>query len=181
MATLPQPQLPQARVCHFANGRLRVKIPERRHDEAFFDTVRERLSSWASIERVEVNPLTASVLVRFADLTALFAENALKNDLFEVDYDALSAATEPQPPLTERAAQGFARVDAALQRWSGGAADFRSVVFLLLLLGGLRQLSRGNIASPAASLLFKSGDLLGLWYPPPAARSAGGGGAPGEG
>jgi len=181
MAALPARQLPQSRVCHFAHGRLRVKIPEKRRDESFFETVRQRLSGWDSIERAKVNPLTASVLIEFSNLAALFAENALKNDLFEIDYDALEAAAEPAPAMTEQAAHVIAQADATVRRWTSGGADLRSLVFLLLLIGGLRQLFRGNVASPAASLLWKAGDLLGLWYPPPAARSAGGGGASAEG
>ena len=94
MAGLPMTDLPSARVCHFATGRLRVKIPKRRHDEAFFTHVAERVSGWDSVERVEVNPLTASVLVFFKDPLALFTENAMKNDLFSVDFDGLDSAGE---------------------------------------------------------------------------------------
>ena len=39
------PELPQARVCHFTTERLRVKIPETRRDETFFDTVKERFAT----------------------------------------------------------------------------------------------------------------------------------------
>jgi len=65
MDGLPAAQLPQARVCHLAHGRLRLKIPEKRRDEAFFEAVRQQLSR-DGIKRVEVNPLTASVLVQFS-------------------------------------------------------------------------------------------------------------------
>ena len=163
MAALPQKQLPQARVCHYATGRLRLKIPEKRRDEAFFNTVNERLSAWDSIERLEVNPQTGSVLVQFSDVGALFAENALKNDLFELDYEALEAASEEVPVLTEQAAQAFAQAEAAVRRWTGGGADLRGAIFLVLLLGGIYQLLRGNIAAPAATLLWYAGATLRLW------------------
>ena len=129
--------------------------------------MRQRLSGWDSIERAKVNPLTASVLIEFSNLAALFAENALKNDLFEIDYDALEAAAEPAPAMTEQAAHVIAQADATVRRWTSGGADLRSLVFLLLLIGGLRQLFRGNVASPAASLLWKAGDLLGPMLRPP--------------
>jgi hypothetical protein len=173
MAALPEAQLPQARVCHFASGRLRVKILDKRRDEAFFGTVRERLSSWASIERVEVNPLTASVLVQFSDLDALFAENALKNDLFAVDYDALEAAAEPPPAITEQAALAFSKADSVVRQWTSGGADLRSAIFLLLIAGGIYQLLRGNIAAPAATLLWYAGATLRLWDVAPAPPSGG--------
>src|SRR5947209_11616333 len=114
MSALAEAQLPQARVCHYASGRLRVKIPEKRRDEAFFDKLREHLSGWDSIERVEVNPLTASVLVEFSSLLELLAENAMKNDLFEVDFDTLSAIGEEPKPLTDHAAAAVAKADESI-------------------------------------------------------------------
>jgi hypothetical protein len=155
-------ELPLARVCHFTSGRLRLKIPEKRRDDSFFKTVAERLAGWDSVDRVEVNPLTASVLVHFSDVAALFADNALRNDLFAVDYDALEDA-DGAPALTERAARLWSGADVALRRWTGGAADIRSTVFLVLLAGGIYQLLRGNIAAPAATLLWYAGATLRLW------------------
>jgi hypothetical protein len=174
MAALPQLALPQARLCHFAHGRLRVKIPEKRRDQAFFERVRQRLAGWDNVDHVEVNPLTASVLVQFRDAGAPFPENALDNELFELDRDALDAAAEPAPALTEQAAELFAETDAAVRRWTDNGADLRSAIFLLLVAGGIYQLLRGNIAAPAATLLWYAGATLRLWdvAPAPPAGSA---------
>ena len=173
MSAVAEAQLPQARVCHYASGRLRVKIPEKRRDGAFFDKVRERLSGWDSIKRVEVNSLTASVLVEFTSLFELFAENAMKNDLFEVDFDALSGMGEDPKPLTDHAAEAFAKADASIRRWTAGAADFRSAVLVFLVGTGLMQVLRGNIAAPAATLFWYAGDMLRLWerVPRPVGRA----------
>lgn len=173
MSAFAEAQLPQARVCHYASGRLRLKIPEKRRHEAFFDNLRERLSGWDSIERVEVNPLTASVLVEFTSLFELFAENARKNDLFEVDFDALSGIGEAPKPLTDHAAEAVAKADESIRRWSAGAADLRSAVFVFLLGAGLMQALRGNVAAPAATLFWYAGDMLHLWerVPRPVGRA----------
>src|SRR5438067_6518073 len=128
--------LPEARLCHLTTGRLRVKIAEKRRDEAFFNAVAQRLASWDSIERVEVNPLTASVLVHFTDLGGLFAENAMRNDLFTINLDELEAEhRKPRQALTEWAKQRWADADKALRKWSGGNADIRSAAFLVLIVG----------------------------------------------
>jgi hypothetical protein len=156
--------LPVGRVCHLTTGRLRVKIPEKRRDEAFFKTLEQRLASWDSVERVEVNPLTASVLVRFSDLGALFAENAMRNDLFTVDLDELEAEHgKPPQALTEWAKQRWGDADKALRRWSDGRADIRSAAFLALVAGSIFQLFRGQIAPPAATLLWDAGEVLQIW------------------
>ena len=159
------PELPQARVRHFTMGRLRVKIPEKRRDEKFFDTVKERLAAWDSVDRVEVNPLTASVLVHFPDLGRVFADNALRNDLFTLDYDALEADFET-PAATEWIKQRWTNADLAVRRWTSGTADLRSAVLVTLLVAGTYQLFRGNIAAPAATLLWYAGDMLRIWNTP---------------
>src|SRR3984893_1398071 len=82
------PSPPAARISHFTPRRLRIKVPEKRRDRGFFDTVAERLATWESVERVETNPLTASVLIHFSDPERLFLEAAVKNDLFDIDFDS---------------------------------------------------------------------------------------------
>ena len=160
-------ELPRAHVSHVATGRLRVKISEKRHDEAFFAGVAERLLQWDSVERVEVNPLTASVLVFFEDLTALFTENALKNDFFSVDFDELAAVAGAGfgfdgQRLAGRATQAAAAADAAVRRFSLGAADLRSSLFLALLAAGTYQLLRGNVGVPALALFWYAGEIVRL-------------------
>ena len=160
--------LPEGRLCHLTTGRLRVKIPGKRHDEAFFRSVEQRLASWDSIQRVEVNPLTASVLVHFSDLGALFAENAMRNDLFIVNLDELQTEHGvPRKALTEWAKERWVGWDKALRRWSGGNADIRSAAFLFLVAGAVLQLLRGRIAPPAATLLWDAGDILRIWQTAP--------------
>ena len=161
----PARRLPTGRVCHLTAGRLRLKIPERRGQADYFAAVEGRLRGWRSIDHVEANPLTGSVLVRFTDINALFAENAVANDLFEVEYDEL--VVEPGP-VTEQAAAAFQAADDAVRRWTGNAAELRGAIFVTLLIGGIYQLLRGNIAAPAATLLWYAGATLRLWDTAPA-------------
>src|SRR5205085_911077 len=83
-----------------------------------FRTVEQRLSGWDSVDQVEVNPLTASVLVTFSDPAALFTENALRNDLFTVAYDEPDGGGAKRSPqaLTDRATELWRNADRALRR-----------------------------------------------------------------
>src|SRR5260370_39390966 len=90
------PSLPAARISHFTPRRLRIKVPEKRRDTAFFDTVAERLATWDSVERVETNPLTASVPVHFSEPPRLFLGAVAQNDPVHIDfYSAFKASSQP--------------------------------------------------------------------------------------
>src|SRR5262249_38350679 len=80
------PDLPSARIAHFTPRRLRIRVPEKRRDAAFFDFVQNRLAAWDSVERVETNPLTASILINFSDAQRLLLEAVAKNDFLDIDF-----------------------------------------------------------------------------------------------
>jgi Heavy metal associated domain 2 len=155
------PDLPSARIVHFTPQRLRLKVPEKRRDAAFFDFVRNRLAAWDSVERVETNPLTASILVHFSASEQLLLEAVGKNDFLDIDFDAIARPTEPV--VTSGAIRSFVAGDNALRSWTANAIDVRTVVFLLLFVGGVYQLLRGRMSTPAPTLLWYAGSLLGLW------------------
>jgi hypothetical protein len=140
---------------------MRLRIPERRRDEAFFGRVRQRLSQWPGVIGVEVNPITAGVLVHFDSAAEDFAGRARDDDLF----DLVELAPEPRP-IVEEIREGFEGVDRKLRRLTGGG-DLRTLVFAALLAGAVYQLVRGNIAAPAVSLFWYAGEMLRIWAPPP--------------
>jgi len=170
------PSLPAARISHFTARRLRIRVPEKRRDTAFFAAVAERLATWESVERVETNPITASVLIHFSDPRRLFLEAIAKNDLFDIDFDA--AFAESSEPIVNRAAvQSFETADQTLRRWTQNQIDIRGVLFAVLLAGSVLQLLRRRIDTPAPTLLWYAGDLIGLWSdrgPDPAVAAASG-------
>jgi hypothetical protein len=162
------PNPPTARICHLTARRLRVRIPDKRRDTAYFDDVVARLSRWQSVERVEANPLTASILVYCPDAQKLLADMTPRNDLFAIDLGAERRASET---LRNRAAQHFGSADAALRRWTEGELDIRGLLFVVYLVGGVYQLSRGKVTASAPSLLWRAGSLIGLWDVWPTASS----------
>ncbi|MBV9686430.1 MAG: hypothetical protein JO096_04370 [Alphaproteobacteria bacterium] len=169
------PSLPAARISHFTARRLRIKVPEKRRNTAFFAAVAERLAAWESIESVETNPLTASILIHYSDPQTLFLEAVAKNDMFEIDFDTVFAP--PEPVVNRAAVQSFETADHVLRRWADNQIDLRGVLFLVLLAGGIFQLVRRRVDTPAPTLLWYAGDLVGLWSdrgPDPAVAAASG-------
>ena len=58
--------VPEARIVHRIAGRMRVRVPSRRGDPAYFATVEETLRSLNGVERVEADPLTGGILILHA-------------------------------------------------------------------------------------------------------------------
>jgi hypothetical protein len=164
------PSLPAARITHFTTRRLRIKVPERRRDTAFFNHAADRLATWDSVERVETNPLTASILLHFSDPQRLFLEAIAENDLFDIDFEE-ALAQQSEPVVARTAVQSLEAANLALRRWTQNQVDMRTVLFLMLLAGGTYQLLRGRLATPAPTLLWYAGDLLGLWSDRPSEAS----------
>src|SRR5436305_11061449 len=107
----------RGRICHLSAGRLRIRIPDKRRDVAFFGTVAERFSGWGSVDSVEVNPLTASVLIHFGDPGALFAEMERRNDLFALATDPAEFDDERSRVVPmERARRLWAEADKVIRR-----------------------------------------------------------------
>lgn len=163
--------LPEARIAHATPRRARLKVPARRHDEAFFRTVEERLKGWRNVERVEVNPATASILVHFSDPAALLYEAMNgNNDLFRIVAAQQEDGREGGQPLLARLQEGVAVADGSLRHWTGGNLDLRGAVFATLIVAGVQQLVQGNVAAPAATLLWYAATVLGLPGAPRATR-----------
>jgi hypothetical protein len=163
------PDLPIAEITHATMRRLRIKVPEKRRDNSFFDFVRSRLIAWDAIDRVETNPLTASILLYFSNAERLVSEAVAKNDFLDVDFTTITQPAEPG--LTHETLRSFISTDHALRRWTHNQIDMRGAAFLLLFAGGVYQLMRGRLSTPAPTLLWYAGNLLGLWSDRPAAAS----------
>lgn len=164
---MPKAELPDGYICHLTNERVRIRIPDRRRDSAFFEKLRKQLSSWPSIERVDVNPITASVLIYFNDATSLFDDHQEHNDMFRLvapDPATTSFGLNGEP-IVETARKGLAAIDRSLREGSGGRIDLRALAFLGLVGAGLVQLVAGRISAPAVTLFWYAGDLLGVWRP----------------
>jgi hypothetical protein len=144
--------LPKALLCHQTTGRFRVRIPEKRKDDAYFACVKAAIEQLPSVVGVETSAMTGSVLVvhtgdcnellRQAERAELFRRTEETpqtrtivhwlDQLDRFDSDFLFARMEQKP---QRAATGL---------------------FMLAVL----QVIRGSIIPSAPSLLGEAMSLL---------------------
>ncbi len=139
--------LPEARIVHRMSGRMRVRVPSRRGDAAYFANVEETLRVAPGVEQVRADSLTGGVLILHrADPVALVAYAAQRG---------LFAAKEDDPKKAGRTvvhdAVGapFASLSGRIRNFTGNAADLSGLAVLALLSVGVYQIARGNFGAPA--------------------------------
>jgi len=143
-------------VVHSVPGRLRLKIPDKRGDHAYFERLESELKALEGVVELGLNVATGSVLIghdwssdeallRLAEDTALFL-------LDRVPFD----------PLWQRASAGLERLDQRFAKLSRGEFGMRSALMVGTLLLGIRQAMRGQTLGPASNLLWYALTLAGI-------------------
>ncbi|WEX89900.1 hypothetical protein PZN02_005232 [Sinorhizobium garamanticum] len=147
-----------AQIIHRARGRVRIRIPARRHHASYFDELRTNLLACEGIVAVQVNPLTATVLI----------EHDESCDLTSLDHllSGLDRANARREPLCERQPlPPVARIDAHVRTLSGGEMDLGSLIVKVALALISRQ-PGGLIVELGVEAATRSA----LWLATPAAR-----------
>jgi hypothetical protein len=155
--------LPSGHRIHVAPGRLRVRVPERRGDVAYFTRVLESLASCPGVEGLRANPTTASVLILHRDDPSTVERYAAEQGLF-----AVAPPVPPRPTADELslALGGLtAEIDARLHRLTEGRVDARGAAVLAITGAALLQAGRGRLLPPAGTLLWYLADLLARTKP----------------
>lgn len=149
--------LPDAYITHATQGRVRIKIPDRKGNSAYFSSLKESLaglSELPGIQRVEANPMTGSILVLHTlDLQAtdleMVAQYSEFNNLFRLRLSPPQQASAPGRP-----AQALQETNRKVGALTGSEIDGEILAILGLLGIAIVQLKRGNIMIPAVSALW---------------------------
>jgi hypothetical protein len=121
-------------------GRARLRIADRRGDEAYFAAVAKALSAIAGVRAVDVAPMTGSVLIQHSGPLARIGVAAQEAQLFVVGEAPLAPREAPQVSI-----------------------DPKIVAALALAAAALWQMSRERFLPPAITLLWYASRLGGLW------------------
>ncbi|HUL11212.1 MAG TPA: hypothetical protein VLU73_03460 [Methylococcaceae bacterium] len=148
-----------AYVSHSLPGRVRIKIPSRRSDAAYFVRLEAELARCKGVASIQVNLRAASVLIGYAptgDLNTI-ATFARKKQLFDLAPEGM---LPPQQSIGELVAGQIKFLDRLIETGTRGHMDLQSSFFLLFLVLGLRQMWRGDIMQPAIPLLWRAMEVL---------------------
>lgn len=160
-------------VAHRTARRLRVRLPGRRRDVPFFETIRETLAGQPDVA-VAINPATASVLIvgdvalatRRAEEAGLFVLRAVPARSAGPDGERRQGRT-----LIQQGRHALHLVDQGMMRLTGSRDSLRSMMLVGFLGAGVYQLSRGNILGPAITMFWRAGELLEMWGDDPVAEA----------
>lgn len=135
----------EAQVTHRSAVRLRVRIPARRGDEAYFERLVEVYAGFPGVRGVQANPATASVLFLgdAVDPEAI-EQRALDEGLFTL----AAARARPAPGLPNRSVEPLKAFDSGMKRMTGGRLNLPGFVFYGLLGTAAYQIFRGRFGAP---------------------------------
>ncbi|WP_024508594.1 hypothetical protein [Bradyrhizobium sp. ARR65] len=109
---------PTAYIAHQVAGRIRLRVTEKRGDDSYFETVKQKLSANSAVERLKVTPETASILLHHAGSFAPIAAAAAEYELFRI-ADRTTAPTSQSSPLTTSGVGPASALDAVATGLSG--------------------------------------------------------------
>lgn len=131
--------LPLAEPVHSIPGRSRLRIDARRGDSVFFASIATGLAAIGGVTRVDVRPLTGSVVIHHGPPLARIGIAAEEARLFSM--------TKP--------------VDAAASA-TALAIDAKMVAALGIGAFGLWQFAQGRVLPPAMTMAWYAATLAGL-------------------
>lgn len=136
---------PAAQVSHQIAGRLRVRIPSRKGDAKYLDSIKNEFSGIKGITGVEINPMTGSVLFHLGDISLkTITDHALSRGFFRLQEPVASPVG-----LQQRMTGAFEGFNDKMKSFTGGELDIAGLSFLFLVGAGLYQIRQGNFAAPA--------------------------------
>jgi len=134
--------IPDAIIAHASSGRLRIKIPSQRGNLEALKSSGDQISACPGIISIEVNPLTASMLLLHQTSVREIAEYARSKSLF-----ALQEQKDPKAPsanVRRNIGETFKRFDEQVQSMTDGEMDLKGVVGAGLVVAGTAQIVTGS-------------------------------------
>jgi hypothetical protein len=133
-----------AYVEHQIEKRIRIRIPSRRGDVSYFEDLRSKFSRLEKFERIQINPLTGSVLITHDDIDLKgIADYAEEKGIFSLDPDG-----PPSAPLARQVVNPVEKISNFLNQITDGEVDLAGLIFVSLLAFGIFEILRGRFTTP---------------------------------
>jgi hypothetical protein len=121
---------------------LRLKIPSKKGDELFFQSLKDQLSNLSGVERIDINPVSGSILLIHSIDAEKIAQFAQDKGLFAIQHGSTNA-----PYLHREVTKAFNILDEQTKGFTGGGINLGALASLALIAAGTYQIFRGNFAA----------------------------------
>lgn len=149
-------------VHHIPGHRIRIRVPHKKRDHVFFQTVASQLNGIEGV-KASATPGTGSLLVHyhgdFAQLLVRAAEAGL-SELIDLELGA-----EPLQPLVDRLLNQAGTIEQKMLSSTGGQVDARTFAMFGLMLAAGVQVFRGQLFGPAVPLLWYAAEIVRNYFP----------------
>lgn len=152
-----------AHVAHQSPGRIRLQVPSRRGDLAFFNALSAQLAQSEQVSKARANPAAASLVVEYA--------GPVEPLLADIRQAELELTQTPAAAVTPRLPG-----QALAQSFNGSAQAFNPMFMAGAVMGlvGIIQTLRGEIMVPALSAFWYAAGALQLAHSPAPGNQAAG-------
>jgi hypothetical protein len=133
-----------AYISHATSGRFRIRIPSKKGDSAFFQSLKDLTGQVPNIHEVAANPVTGSILIKHSLEPAIMEE--LARTYFPKQAKQIGS---PSSNIHRQVTETYNQVENKIKKFTGGEMDVGTLSFGALLLLGIYQISRGNFMAPA--------------------------------
>lgn len=147
-------ELPFAFVSHQVDGRVRLRVPDMRRQDEYFERMRERLASLPGLRRLTTNTRTGSVLIEYSGQLEALEELGPRLGLFQLQ-------NRPHPhSLSEYLYTLSTQPDEILKKLTDGRVDAAGVTAIALAGMGISQVVRGHALPAGWTLLWNGINLI---------------------
>lgn len=147
-------ELPFAFVSHQVDGRVRLRVPDMRRQDEYFERMRQRLAGLPGLRRLTTNTRTGSVLIEYSGQLEALEELGPRLGLFRLQ-------NRPHPhSISEFLYTLTSQPDEILKKLTDGRVDAAGVTALALTGMGISQIVRGHALPAGWTLLWNSINLI---------------------
>jgi hypothetical protein len=142
----------EAQLAHVTTGRLRLRLPHLKGDVAALGDIRGALMGIDGVRAVEVNPVTAGLLILHSNAQEHILSVAAELGLFTLkDKKSEKEKSEKNSSVlfSGNVAVTARLINDKIKALTGRELDLSSLFFMTLFGAGVYQVARGNFALPA--------------------------------
>jgi hypothetical protein len=150
--------LPDAYIVHQLPGRVRLRISGKRHDDAYFESAIEKLSTMSGLERFHSNRVSGCLVLHF-DPELDWQDIATSLEAAELCRVVDAPPTRSPGPAMAPLLSGLGQVNQVISQGSGGRLDLRTTAYIGLLVLSIRQIMQGHVLGPALPMLLHAWSL----------------------